>query len=329
MTPREHAIYVYGGYALAVTMGVALLGLAYFTLSPTQSHFGEMAMLALGIGCCAGLVLVLMTLTQRLQASEQARQQIEAKAAAHARESRAISAFLGNISHELRTPLNAIIGYADVLVQRMFGPIGSPRYEDYANNIRQGSETLLTIVNDLFEIARASARDEDFVCEPLDAGVVAGKVVAELHPLAADKNVALKIDVLPRPIWTYGHREALRQVMTRLIKNAIKFTDSEGTIIVKVEPAGRQVQISVTDNGIGIPQEDIERLGIPFQTVDNPMARSRGGLGLGLAIARGLVQRMEGDLAIESIAGKGTRVTVTLRDGEAIAASQSALGQAA
>jgi signal transduction histidine kinase len=187
-------------------------------------------------------------------------------------------------------------------------------------NIRQGGETLLNIVNDLFEIARANARDGEFTCEPIDAGVVAGKVMAELNPKAADKGLHMKIDVLPRPIWAFGQREALRQVLLRVIGNAIKFTDHGGTIVINVVPSPGSVHIMVTDNGVGIPQENLSQLGTAFAQAEDHASRTHAGLGLGLAIARGLVERMEGNLNLESIAGRGTRVTIHLRDAEADAA---------
>jgi two-component system cell cycle sensor histidine kinase PleC len=187
-------------------------------------------------------------------------------------------------------------------------------------NIRQGGETLLNIVNDLFEIARANARDGEFTCEPIDAGVVAGKVVAELNPKAADKGLHLKIEVLPRPIWAFGQREALRQVLLRVIGNAIKFTDHGGTVVINVMPSPGSVHIMVTDNGIGIPQEHLSQVDMAFAQVEDHASRTQSGLGLGLAIARGLVERMEGNLKIESIAGRGTRVTIHLRDAESEAA---------
>lgn len=301
---------------LAITAVVAFLGLAFFTIEPPQSTLLPAVCAGVGLVASALLASLLFSLKAQWQAMAQELERTQARLAIEVNAGRAKSSFLGKISDELRTPLNAIIGYAEVLTQHMFGPIGSPRYDDYALNIRQGGETLLNIVNDLFEIARANARDGEFTCEPIDAGVVAGKVMAELNPKAADKGLHMKIDVLPRPIWAYGQREALRQVLLRVVGNAIKFTEHGGTIVIQVTPSPGSVHIMVTDNGIGIPQEHLTQLGTAFVQVEDHAARNQPGLGLGLAIARGLVERMDGTLRLESIAGRGTRVTIHLRDAE-------------
>jgi len=324
--PSRSLSTFYISAGLAIAAACAFLGLAYLTSASPSSSIVPTLLACLGLAACAAVAVLQYNMMQQWNEVTETLQRTQAKLAIEINAGRAKSSFLGKISHELRTPLNAIIGYADVLTQHMFGPIGSPRYDDYAMNIRQGGETLLNIVNDLFEIARANARDGEFSCEPIDAGVVAGKVVAELNPKAADKGLHLKIDVLPRPIWAYGQREALRQVLLRVVGNAIKFTDHGGTIVVNVVPSPASVHIMVTDNGIGIPQEHLSQLGTAFAQVEDHASRTHGGLGLGLAIARGLVERMEGNLKIESIAGRGTRVTVHLRDAEADAAPKDDLG---
>lgn len=318
--PSRASNIFYASAGLAAVDACAFLGLAYFAIVPPQSNLMPTLFAGAGLAASIGLAGLLVNLYAQWKEMSAVLQHVQAKLAVEVNAGRAKSSFLGKISHELRTPLNAIIGYADVLTQHMFGPIGSPRYDDYAMNIRQGGETLLNIVNDLFEIARANARDGEFSCEPIDAGVVAGKVVAELNPKAADKGLHLKIDVLPRPIWAFGQREALRQVLLRVVGNAIKFTDHGGTVVVHVVPSPGSVHIMVTDNGIGIPEEHVAQLGTPFAQVEDHASRTHAGLGLGLAIARGLVERMEGNLKVESIVGRGTRVTIHLRDAESHAA---------
>jgi two-component system cell cycle sensor histidine kinase PleC len=324
--PSRSPNILYASAGLAIAAACAFLGLAYFVLGVPSPQTEPALLAGGGLACAAAIAVLHYSAIQQWKEMAETLRRTQTKLAVEINAGRAKSSFLGKISHELRTPLNAIIGYADVLTQHMFGPIGSPRYDDYAMNIRQGGETLLNIVNDLFEIARANAREGEFSCEPIDAGVVAGKVVAELNPKAADKGLHLKIDVLPRPIWAYGQREALRQVLLRVVGNAIKFTEHGGTIVVNVVPSPGSVHIMVTDNGIGIPQEHLAQLGTAFAQVEEHASRSHGGLGLGLAIARGLVERMEGNLKIESIAGRGTRVTVHLRDAEADAAPKEDLG---
>ena len=201
---------------------------------PPASSLWPTIFAGLGLAASAVLASLLFSVLGQWRHLQETLDHVQGRLAVEVNASRAKSTFLGKISHELRTPLNAIIGYADVLTQHMFGPIGSPRYDDYAMNIRQGGETLLNIVNDLFEIARANARDGEFTCEPIDAGVVAAKVVAELnsqggrqgHPSEDDRRAA----AADLGLWTA--RGALRQVaLLRVISNAIKFTDQGGTVM--------------------------------------------------------------------------------------------------
>src|SRR6185437_14340613 len=220
---------------LAAVAALAFLGLVYFEIAPPSSSFLPTLFASAGLVACVMLAILLVNMQGQWSELADTLERTQAKLAIEVNAGRAKSSFLGKISHELRTPLNAIIGYADVLTQHMFGPIGSPRYDDYAMNIRQGGETLLNIVNDLFEIARANARDGEFTCEPIDAGVVGGMVVVNVVP----------------------------------------------------SPGG--VHIMVTDNGVGIPQEHLDQLATPFAQVEEHASRTHGGLGLGLAIARGLV----------------------------------------
>jgi two-component system cell cycle sensor histidine kinase PleC len=297
---------------LAVGAASAFLGLVYLEMAPASSSFLPTLFAGAGLVACAALAILLFNMQGQWSDLEQRLERTQAKLAVEINAGRAKSSFLGKISHELRTPLNAIIGYADVLTQHMFGPIGSPRYDDYAMNIRQGGETLLNIVNDLFEIARANARDGEFTCEPIDAGVVAGKVVAELNPKAADKGLHMKIDVLPRPIWAYGQREALRQVLLRVVGNAIKFTDHGGMIVVNVVPSPGGVHIMVTDNGIGIPGDELDRIFERFYRVDPARARNTGGTGLGLSILKHVAASNGGKVEVWSEPGAGSTFTLVL-----------------
>lgn len=329
MPVGAHQSLIYGCLAMAAFVGLCFTALVFFVLQPATDSTLPLLCAGIGIACSLALVSLLFSLQGHSRAAQTALTEAQTKLALEIQASRAKSTFLGKISHELRTPLNAINGYADVLTQHMFGPLGSPRYDDYALHIRQGGESLLKIVNDLFEIARAHGRDGDFTCEPMDSGIITGRVLSDLGPIAADKDIQLKIDVLPRPIWTYGQREALRQVLLRVIDNAIKYTDSGGTILVAVTPQESEVVLSVTDNGIGISADQLARLNAGAMTGDAIKTHEQAGLGLGLAISRGLIERMGGQMRVESILNRGTRVTFILRAAEPDAFQNSGKAEAA
>jgi len=311
MSTRLRSLMAYSGIALAVGVCACLLALIVFASGNIRT------VAECGFGVSAVLVLAQFGIARQWQQLQEALARAEERATISEQESLAKSTVVGTISHDLRNSLNAIVGFAEVLIKGTFGPLGSPRYEEYAANIRASGQSLLAIVGDLFQLAQLSSLEGELTCQPIDVGTTTSKAAALLHPLAAEKNIHMKIDVLPRPIWGFAQREALKQVVTRILDNAIKYTDSGGMIVVSVQPGKQFVDIMVTDNGPGIPADQLKT----FTRADNDDRKQ--GTGIGLMVSRRLAERMDGKLIIESIVGRGTRVTIRLREAELEAAPRT------
>lgn len=225
---------------------------------------------------------------------------------------RAKSAFLANMSHELRTPLNAVIGFSEVIETEMFGPLGSPKYIEYASDIRRSGVHLLDLINDILDLARVEAGK--MAIEPasfLLAEEIHSSVRAvELRAKARELRLELALDAALATI--YADRRAFRQILLNLLTNAVKFSLPGGTVTVSAKTIGDTFELKVIDTGIGISAEDLARIGRPFEQVASAWSRSHEGAGLGLSLCRSLVMLHRGEFRIESQQGKGTTVTVTL-----------------
>ncbi len=229
---------------------------------------------------------------------------------------RAKSAFLATMSHELRTPLNAIIGFSEVLTLGVFGPIGNERYRDYCQAIGESGRHLLAVINDVLDLSKIEAgklqlRHEEIRLESLIAScctVVRGKIdesglTLELAPPDAP---------LP-PLWADSVK--LRQIVLNLLSNAVKFTPAGGRLRIEThaDPL-RGIGFTIADSGIGMTAADVALALKPFQQIDNSHTRRYEGTGLGLPLAKALVEQHGGTLTIESAPGRGTSVTVFLPD---------------
>ncbi len=224
---------------------------------------------------------------------------------------RSKSEFLANMSHELRTPLNAIIGFSEVMTSEFFGPMGSGKYAEYAADIRKSGHFLLDVINDILDMSKIEAGRTDLEFSTVDLAGVVDDVMRLIGPRAAESGVAVKQD-LRKTEGFVADRRALKQVIINLMSNAVKFTPEGGTITLAAQSDSKNIILSIIDTGIGIPLRDIEKLGRPFEQVENQFTKTRGGSGLGLAISRSLVELHGGQLSIQSAVGRGTTVTVTL-----------------
>jgi signal transduction histidine kinase/CHASE2 domain-containing sensor protein len=246
-------------------------------------------------------------ITERRRGEEAQRTALQEAIAA----SRAKSEFIANMGHELRTPLNAIIGFSEMLRDQMLGPIGTPAYVSYAADIHTSGTRLRDALNGVLDIARIEGGryqlDEEAVAlaEAVDAAI---GTVAEA---ARQKNTAIDC-MLDRglPMVRVDAR-AVRQVLVSLLSNAVKFTGDDGRVAIRggVDGAG-DCLLSIADNGIGMPQDQLERVMKPFQQADTSLARKYEGVGLGLSLASGLMQLHGGSLAITSAPNAGTTVTI-------------------
>ncbi|WP_431855065.1 PAS domain S-box protein [Azospirillum sp.] len=254
------------------------------------------------------MVLVLARdITERVLAAERLAQAKEQAEGAN----RIKSNFLATMSHELRTPLNAIIGFSEIMVHQVFGPIGNERYADYARHIQQSGTHLLELINDVLDMSKLEAGRytlEDRVMKldaVLDACLTVSAVPAEAGGVALVPAVC---QPLPR---LRGDERAVRQVVLNLLSNAVKFTPPGGRVTLSAGPApGGGLELTVADTGIGIAPEALETIAEPFQQADNSISRRFGGTGLGLAISRNLMELHGGSLNIVSEPGRGTTVTV-------------------
>jgi two-component system cell cycle sensor histidine kinase PleC len=235
------------------------------------------------------------------------------------------TAFLANMSHELRTPLNAILGFSEIIAQECFGPVGNARYSDYAGDIHSSGAHLLSLINDLLDIAKIEAGKMDISPGPLDAGHVFDIALKLIGSRAREKNQSLTIAVEPSAPPLYADERALKQMLINLVSNAVKFTPEGGRIEV-VAGLARDggFQIMVKDNGPGIPRDRLDKIFTPFSQVDNRYDRQTGGTGLGLALVRGLAELHGGRAWLESESGKGCSVFVNLPVQKPAAASVAA-----
>jgi PAS domain S-box-containing protein len=225
---------------------------------------------------------------------------------------RAKSTFLANMSHELRTPLNAIIGFAELMRQRMFGTLGSPRYEEYATLIYDSGQLLLDLISDVLDMAKIEAGKMDMNLEHIDVKQAAEDCTRLLRQRADATRVTLAASLPDEPVSIVADRRAFKQVILNLLSNALKFTPQGGRVELAVRLKTAQMILSVRDTGIGIPESELSRLGQPFEQVCADPMLAKAGTGLGLALVRALAERHGGAMKIASKEGQGTEVTVEL-----------------
>ena len=226
--------------------------------------------------------------------------------------SRAKTAFLANMSHELRTPLNAIIGFSEVMIQEIFGPVGSPRYKEYARHIHESGGHLLDLINSVLDMSKIEAGKFELHEEVFDLGEVAASAIRFTGPAAERGGVTLKLAVTPAAQKAFADKRAVKQMLINLIANGVKFTPGGGDVRVAARVDGNGLEIAVADSGTGIAKADLEKLGRPFEQVEGAMTRTREGTGLGLALVKSLVAMHGGEMVLASVLGEGTIVTLRL-----------------
>ncbi|MCP4073491.1 MAG: PAS domain S-box protein [Hyphomicrobiales bacterium] len=221
------------------------------------------------------------------------------------------SEFLANISHELRTPLNAILGFSEILNQRMFGPLGSEKYEEYSRDIYDSGSYLLGVINDILDMSKIEAGQLTLDVESFNLG----KIVEETLPIILHQSNDRKIEIeenLSEDLILEADRRAIKQILLNLMSNAMKFSNDGGKISVEACKNAGNVIVTITDNGIGISKANLKKIHRPFEQVQNQFTKSHKGSGLGLAISRSLAEMHGGSLDIKSKINIGTTVTLCI-----------------
>jgi signal transduction histidine kinase len=240
------------------------------------------------------------------QTSENLRLALDTAAAAN----KAKSAFLAAMSHELRTPLNAVIGFSDMLLSETFGAVGGARNKGYIKDIHSSGVHLLSLINDILDIARIDAGQCQLHEETLDPEEIVTDCLRMVTPQANAGGVELEHARAQNIPLIRADERRLKQVLVNLLGNAVKFTHAGGQVTVCLHHSVHGLTFSVRDTGIGMAENDIPVALERFGQVDSALARKYEGTGLGLPIAKHLVELHGGTLAIESALGVGTTVSV-------------------
>ncbi len=220
------------------------------------------------------------------------------------------SRFLANMSHELRTPLNAIMGFADMMRQRIFGPLPG-RYVEYADLIHDAGAHLLDLINDVLDMSKIEAAKYELALEHLDAREPVSAALRLMRLQADDAGIQLRGLLPSEPLEAEADRRALKQIVLNLVSNALKFTPRGGLVTVSLTRIGGALELSVADTGLGIAAGDLARLGRPYEQAGDPGQQSKG-TGLGLSLVRAFAELHGGEMSIESRLGEGTAVSVRL-----------------
>jgi signal transduction histidine kinase len=253
------------------------------------------------------VLLSYLDITDRFKVEQALRQRAEAMSEAD----RLKSEFIANVSHELRVPLTSIIGFAEVLTEEYFGGLNA-RQADYSRGILEASRDLMAVLGDILDLATIEAGMIRLELDTVELHTVLAGVLALIRERARRKGLELDFDCPPDIGWIVADEKRLKQVVFNLLSNAVRFTPPRGTVGLAAERRGDDIAIIVSDNGIGIPQGDQDRM---FDTFER---RGDGaGAGLGLSLVKRFVEMHGGRVDIESAPGKGTAITCILPAGHA------------
>ena len=227
--------------------------------------------------------------------------------------SKSKSDFLANMSHELRTPLNAIIGFSDIISKEMMGPIGNAKYVEYCQDINNSGSHLLSIINEILDLAKAESGKLSLREEETDLLACIDEAFRTCRPTAEKNGVSLELAPRHDAAIVFADRRFVLQIVLNLVSNAVKFTPRGGKVEISVQADAREgIALAVRDTGIGIPADNIERVMRPFEQVETSYARSHGGTGLGLPYSAKLAEMHDGSIRLESVLHQGTTATFWL-----------------
>jgi len=220
------------------------------------------------------------------------------------------SDFLAKVSHEIRTPLNAILGFAEVIMDERFGPIGNERYKDYLKDIHMSGAHVMSLVNDLLDLSKIEAGKLELNFQEIDANRVISECVAIMQPQANRERVIMRMSLSPQLPHISADERSLRQIILNLLSNAVKFNEPGGQVIIATVALGSgHAIVRIKDTGIGMSEDDIGLALEPFHQLAT--TRQTIGTGLGLPLTKALVEANHAFFSIKSRKQEGTLVEVT------------------
>ncbi|MFN3700566.1 MAG: ATP-binding protein [Alphaproteobacteria bacterium] len=252
---------------------------------------------------------IMQDMTERTLYERELREAKDAAERAYA----AKSQFLANMSHELRTPLNAIIGFSEMIQRQLLGPIGTEKYLDYINGIRESGEHLLDLISDILDMSKIEAGKYELDLEEVNVTKTIKLAVHMMEGRAHESGIRILTDALTNEDLTIiADRRAFMQIILNLLSNAVKFSNNDGRVWIECLERPEHISIKIRDEGIGIPANKLHCILRPFEQASASYSRNHEGSGLGLAITKELVELHQGSLVVESAIHEGTTVTVRI-----------------
>nr|WP_319508273.1 ATP-binding protein [uncultured Methanolobus sp.] len=225
--------------------------------------------------------------------------------------SRIKSEFLANMSHELRTPLNSVMGFSQILIDKTFGDLNEKQII-YASNILNSGNHLLGVINDVLDISKIESGNMKYEPEKMNVQETMDEVMVLMEPMIKKKLIKFEINMEFENLEVYADKIKIKQIMYNLLSNAIKFTPQNGKVWINSRIVNDNIQISVSDTGIGIPLNEQKTIFDSFKQVDSAENRVYGGTGLGLTIVKHYVEMHSGEIEVESEVGKGSTFKFTM-----------------
>lgn len=250
--------------------------------------------------------------TRRLVVNEQRYREL-AENASHANGEK--SKFLANMSHELRTPLNAILGFSEAIQHELFGAIegsGATKYREYVGDINSSGKHLLSLINDLLDLSKIEAGKLEISPSNVRLEEIVEDVARMTAPQARDAKVKLETDLPPDSVCIFADGRLIMQAILNIVANAVKFSPPGGHVTLRSHLEGHNIVVSVTDEGCGMTKQDLQHVFEPFHQAGSLETRPEHGTGLGLPLARSIVELHQGGLEIASEVGVGTTVSMWL-----------------
>ncbi|MGR0120432.1 two-component system histidine kinase PnpS [Bacillus halotolerans] len=219
--------------------------------------------------------------------------------------------FVANVSHELKTPITSIKGFTETLLDGAMED--KEALSEFLSIILKESKRLQSLVQDLLDLSKIEQQNFTLSIETFDAAKMLADIETLLKHKATERGISLQLNVPKDPLYVAGDPYRLKQVFLNLVNNALTYTPEKGSVAINVKPGETEIQIEVSDTGIGIQKEEIPRIFERFYRVDKDRSRNSGGTGLGLAIVKHLIEAHEGKIDVTSEPGRGTMFTVTLK----------------